>query len=112
VTGQWNKTARVGGVLVSKQHFASGRFEVVMKIGTPKSPRPAGMVPAIWIYGYRMVKITPDLCDDFNADSPLYHPYLQEWGKGMAFYDDPGDVKGILTQDIGNHFDTNGNPVK
>ncbi len=40
VTGQWGRKTRVGGVLVTKQHFASGRFEVRMKIGTPEQPRP------------------------------------------------------------------------
>lgn len=86
VTGQWNKKTRVGGVIVSKQHFASGRFEVVMKMGTPENPRPAGMVPAIWTYGYRMVKIETDTPDASHATEPLYHPFLQEWGPGQAFY--------------------------
>jgi hypothetical protein len=86
ITGQRKQKNRVGGVLVSKQHFASGRFEVVMKIGSPQAPKPKGMVPAIWTYGYRMVKVSPESSDDFNADQPLYHPYLQEWGKGQAFY--------------------------
>ncbi|MGB0992678.1 MAG: glycoside hydrolase family 16 protein [Akkermansiaceae bacterium] len=86
VTGQWKKKARVGGVIVSKQHFASGRFEVVMKIGTPENPQPAGMVPAIWTYGYRMVKIKTDKPNNFHRKHPLYHPYLQEWGAGQAFY--------------------------
>ena len=86
ITGQWKKKQRVGGVLVSKQHFASGRFEVVMKIGTHENPRPPGIVPAIWTYGYRMVKVAPELSDNFNAKQPLYHPYLQKWGKGMAFF--------------------------
>lgn len=27
-------------------------------------------------------------------------------------YDNPGDVKGVLTEDIGNNFDEAGNPVK
>lgn len=86
VTGQWKKKARVGGVIVSKQHFASGRFEVVMKIGDAQQPQPAGMVPAIWTYGYRLERVAGNLSDDFNAKQPLYHPYLQEWGKGMCFY--------------------------
>lgn len=86
ISGLWGKTARVGGVLVSKQHFASGRFEVVMKIGSPDHPRPAGMVPAIWTYGYRMVKVTTDAPDAFHSAHPLYHPYLQQWGPGQAFY--------------------------
>lgn len=86
ITGEWNKKKRVGGVIVSKQHFASGRFEVVMKIGSLEQPRPAGMVPAIWTYGYRMVKIQTSKPNEFHRKHPLYHPYLQEWGPAQAFY--------------------------
>ncbi len=86
ITGQWNKKTRVGGVIVSKQHFASGRFEVVMKVGSAEHPTPAGMVPAIWTYGYRMVKIKTDQPKEFHRDHPQYHPYLQEWGPAQAFY--------------------------
>ena len=86
ITGQWNKKTRVGGVLVSKRHFASGRFEVMMKVGNPKNPTPSGIVAAIWTYGYRAVKVKPELSDKFLRDNPLYHPYLQEWAKGNCFY--------------------------
>ncbi len=42
IVGQRGMKKRVGGVLVSKQHFASGRFEVVLKIGDRENPRPRG----------------------------------------------------------------------
>ncbi len=86
VTGQWHKKKRVGGVIVSKQHFASGRFEVVMKVGSTDHPQPKGMVPAIWTYGYRMIKINTDQPNEFHRKHPMYHPYLQEWGPAQAFY--------------------------
>jgi len=86
VTGQWKRKQRVGGVLVSKQHFASGRFEVVMKIGSVDNPRPRGIVPAIWTYGYRAVSVPAKLSDNFSPTQPLYHPSLQKWGKGQALY--------------------------
>ena len=86
IKGLWGKSTRVGGVLVSRQHLASGRFEVTMKIGSAEAPRPPGIVPAIWTYGYRAVKVPEKLADDFNAEHPLYHPYLQQWAKGLAFY--------------------------
>ena len=86
ITGQWKRKKRVGGVLVSKQHFASGRFEVVMKIGSVDNPRPKGIVPAIWTYGYRAVSVPAKLSDNFSPTQPLYHPSLQKWGKGQAFY--------------------------
>ena len=80
---QGNKT-RVGGVIVSKQFFASGRYDVVMKIGSvkrkksnPKDPvRPIGMVPAIWTYAYRWVQAPEIQAKDFIADIPLYNPHL------------------------------------
>ena len=86
VTGQWRMKKRVGGVLVSKQHFASGRFEVVMKIGSEDNPRPKGVVPAIWTYGYRAVKVPGKLAGNFTSIQPLYNPNIQRWGKGQAFY--------------------------
>src|SRR5436190_15364380 len=42
--------ARVGGVLVSKAFFASGRFETSIRLGLPL---PKGAVPAVWTYAYR-----------------------------------------------------------
>ncbi|MGE9268924.1 MAG: glycoside hydrolase family 16 protein [Verrucomicrobiales bacterium] len=86
VTGLWGQKSRVGGVLVSKPFFASGRFEVLMKIGDPEHPTPPGIIPAIWTYASRSVIVPPEKSDDFQAESPLYHPYLQQWGKGHAFY--------------------------
>ena len=86
VAGQWGRKTRVGGVLVSKQHFASGRFEVQMKIAQPGQPPPAGCVPAIWTYGYRAVRVDPAIANDFTATSPLYHPSLQDYGPGNCFY--------------------------
>ncbi|MEZ5302925.1 MAG: hypothetical protein R3F11_20145 [Verrucomicrobiales bacterium] len=94
VKGQWGKPQRVGGVIVSKPFFASGRFEVAMKIGDrdaapggPANPaHPQGTVPAIWTYGYRLVKVAEDQSGGFIKEEPLYHPYIQQWGKGLAFY--------------------------
>ncbi len=55
VAGHGGRKTRVGGVIVSKPFFASGRFEIVMKIGSekpheggPADPRrPCGAVPAL-----------------------------------------------------------------
>ncbi len=56
VIGWWGNKTRVGGVIVSHQHFASGRFEMVVKVGDqtpheggPKDPtQPKGCIPALW----------------------------------------------------------------
>ena len=83
VTGMWGKKTRVGGVIVTKEHFASGRYEVVMKL---PQPLPKGAVPAIWTYGYRAIQVPEAQADDFVEAQPLYNPYVQEYGKGLAFY--------------------------
>jgi hypothetical protein len=92
--GMWGKKERVGGVIVSKPHFASCRFEVVMKIGTrdpnpngPENPTlPIGTVPAIWTYGYRMVKGAPDQIGQFVASEPLYNPHMPAYGSAINEY--------------------------
>ncbi len=86
VKGRGGRATRVGGVLVSKQHFASGRFEVTMKIGSREDPRPPGIVPAIWTYGFRFERVPASVAGSFSEAKPLYHPRLQKWGKGLAFY--------------------------
>jgi hypothetical protein len=69
---------RVGGVLVSKSFYASGRFEVVLRI----VGRPAGCVPAIWTYASRGDEFLSEL--DFpefgkggNFEKALYNAYCQ-----------------------------------
>src|SRR5262249_24139040 len=65
VVGFGGQKTRVGGMVVSKSFYASGRFEVVMKFGStqahdggPKDPQyPRGAIPAIWTYGYRLVQV-------------------------------------------------------
>lgn len=88
VVGLWGKTARVGGVIVSRAYFASGRFEIVMKFGDterhaggPADPaRPAGSVPALWTYGYRFVKVPQEHKERFVPEVPLYNPYMPAYG--------------------------------
>jgi hypothetical protein len=94
VKGLCGNTARVGGVLVSKPFLASGRYEVVMKIGPPQTrddgppplPHPSGAVPAIWTYGYRFVQVDPALQDRFVPDAPLYNPHMKAYGTGANEY--------------------------
>lgn len=94
VVGLWGKKNRVGGVIVSKPFFASGRFEVVMKIGStdpqpggPADPRqPKGSVPAIWTYGYRWVEVDRARKDEFVPGAPLYNPFMKAYGIGANEY--------------------------
>lgn len=88
VIGLWGKKTRVGGVIVSKPFFASGRFEVVMKIGSetpyaggPANPaHPQGTVPAIWTFAYRWVVGDPKRKDQFLRTTPLYNPHMPAYG--------------------------------
>jgi hypothetical protein len=93
VIGEGGNKARVGGVIVSKSYFASGRFEVVMKLGSttphdggPQDPRlPKGAVPAIWTYAYRYARVPRDRAGEFNRDVPPYNPHLAH-GRPVAMY--------------------------
>lgn len=94
VVGKGGEKARVGGMAVSKAFFASGRFEVVMKIGSghphpggPADPaRPKGTVPAIWTYAYRAVRVPREKRDQFVAEQPMYNPLLQHGDRGVNEY--------------------------
>jgi hypothetical protein len=93
VVGDGGRATRVGGVIVSKPYFASGRFEVVMKVGSarphdggPARPaRPAGSVPAVWTYAYRYARPGSRGPGEFSADAPLYNPLVAR-GAGAAMY--------------------------
>lgn len=94
VVGFGGHKTRVGGVIVSKGFFASGRFEVVMKVGStephpggPADPRrPKGTVVAIWTYAYRYVSVPRDRMDEFVPAKPLYNPLMKRYGKGANEY--------------------------
>lgn len=94
IVGLGGKKTRVGALVVSKQFFASGRFEVVMKVGAdtphaggPADPlRPAGTVPAIWTYGYRYVEVGRDRMQEFVREVPLYNPLMERYGNGSNEY--------------------------
>lgn len=94
VTGHDRNKTRVGGVLYSNEFFASGRFEIVMKIGekekAPGSPdnpmHPIGAVPAFWTYGYRFVTVDKTRKDFFDPQQPLYNPLMQRYGGACNEY--------------------------
>ena len=93
VIGEGGRKTRVGGVIVSKPYFASGRFEVVMKLGStarddggPADPRlPAGTVPAIWTYAYRDARVPREVAGNFSREHPLYNPHVAG-GRRTAMY--------------------------
>lgn len=94
VIGYDGQRTRVGGMVVTKEFFASGRYEVVMKIGGtekkeggPDDPmRPKGAVPAVWTYGYRYVSVPKEGMDAFHKSEPLYNPNMKAYGDGVNEY--------------------------
>ena len=94
VVGYDGQRSRVGGIIVTRDFFASGRYEVVMKIGGtekidggPDDPaRPKGSVPAVWTYGYRFVEVPKDRMDSFLRSQPLYNPHMKAYGQGVNEY--------------------------
>lgn len=94
VIGWWGNKTRVGGVIVSQKHFASGRFEVVMKIGSqekhaggPADPmRPKGCIPALWTYSYRWVEADKKRQGEFQAEVPMYNPHMPAYGLAASEY--------------------------
>lgn len=94
IKGWHGNTTRVGGVVVTKEFFASGRYEVVMKIGTSESTKtspadptqPIGMIPAIWTYGYRWVSAKHHDLDSFHPENPLYNPLMKRQWKSNEYW--------------------------
>jgi hypothetical protein len=94
VNGYEGRRTRVGGVIVSREFFASGRFEVVMKIGStsraeggPEDPtRPKGAIPAVWTYAYRYVTVPKEGMDVFHPNEPLYNPHMKAYKTGANEY--------------------------
>lgn len=92
--GRGGRKDRVGGMVVSKAFFASGRFEVMMKVGAadphpggPADPRrPKGTVPAVWTYAYRYVTVPRGRAGGFVPDAPLYNPLMRGNGGGANEY--------------------------
>ncbi len=90
ITGAKGEKTRVGGVIATKQFFASGRYEVVMKVGRPDGEgapaQPNGAVPAIWLYAYRWAETSAEKPTAFNADAPLFNPNLKVSGSPATEY--------------------------
>ena len=90
VTGSGGQATRVGGVIATKQFFASGRYEVVMKVGRADGEgapaQPKGAVPAIWTYAYRWAEVPAEKQTVFNADAPLFNPNLKVSGSPATEY--------------------------
>jgi hypothetical protein len=80
---------RVGGCIVSKSYFASGTYEVTMKIGLANNGElPVGMVPAIWAFGYEEHYHDRNNLDgtQLSLNDPLYQPHLKQGNQEDGFY--------------------------
>ncbi|MGC4015236.1 MAG: hypothetical protein QM755_12080 [Luteolibacter sp.] len=93
VTGYGGAKTRVGGIVVTRGFYASGRYEVDMKIGGtvalaggPSDPtRPVGAVSAVWVYGYRYVAVGSNV-DAFHPEAPLYNPLMKVYGTANEYW--------------------------
>lgn len=93
VTGYGGNKTRVGGMVVTRGFYASGRYEVVMKIGGteavaggPVDPvRPKGTIPAVWTYGYRYVAVSSNV-DSFHPEVPLYNPLMKVYNTANEYW--------------------------
>lgn len=91
ITGKDGERTRVGGVIASRKHFASGRYEVTLKVGDsrphaggPLEPTsPSGAIPAVWTYAYRYVSAPATNRDQFTKETPLFNPHMRVYG-GVA----------------------------
>ena len=117
IKGLGNHSDRVGGVIVTKDFFASGRFEISMRVGGTKKieggpadpTKPIGAIPAIWTYAGWTTRVKPEDAKTFSKENPLYQPGLQEYGPGNAFYTSEIDFpelgkKGDFSKGLYNTF--------
>jgi hypothetical protein len=88
VTGAKGEKTRVGGAIATKEFFASGRYEVVMKVGTPGGDGAAAQLTlGVWLPGW-------------GGPAPWQTAQVSFGPVKIWQYDDPGDVRGILTEDV------------
>jgi hypothetical protein len=90
VAGAKGEKARVGGVVATKEFFASGRYEIVMKVDKPSGSGapalPKGAVPAIWTYAYRWAEGPADKQPAFAPSAPLFNPLMKVSGSPATEY--------------------------
>jgi hypothetical protein len=82
---------RVGGCLATVDYFASGTYEIKMKVGRPKNApnaAPKGLCPAIWTFHYE--EHYPSANDPkgvaINPKDPLYQPRFKEGSDADGYY--------------------------
>lgn len=82
---------RVGAAIATVDYFASGIYEVTMKIGRPKSnpqSAPVGLCPAIWTFHYEehYAKSSDSTGSQLNPNDPLYQPRFKEGDATNGYY--------------------------
>lgn len=77
---------RVGSCLITKDYFASGTYEVVMKI--ENNPSPSGMCTSIWAFHYEehFAAKTDKSGTQLNPDDPQYQPRFKEGNSEDGYY--------------------------
>jgi hypothetical protein len=81
-----DEVTRVGACLITKDYFASGTYDVVMKI--QNTPSPSGMCTSIWAFHYEehfgAHEDTTGL--ELNPNDPQYQPRFKEGNSDDGFY--------------------------
>jgi hypothetical protein len=85
VTGYGGAKPRVGGMVVTRGFYASGRGATAADGGPADPMRPIGAVPAVWTYGYRYVAVASDF-DSFHPEQPLYNPHMKVYGNANEYW--------------------------
>lgn len=86
-----NSPKRVGGCIATAEYFASGTYEIKMKVGRPKNKptaAPSGLCPAIWTFHYE--EHYPSANDPqgvaINPKDPIYQPRYKEGSDADGYY--------------------------
>ena len=72
-------STRVGACIVTRESFASGRYDITMKIGNGNLPLRGGMCVSAWMFHYEE-HVAGDDPSLPNPDDPLYQPTYRRNG--------------------------------
>lgn len=103
---------RVGAVLATTDYYASGTYDVKMKIGNPKSAPtspPTGMTPAIWFFHYEEHYPSPSdtTGSKINPLDPQFQPRYKEGASG-SYYSTVNSEIDMPELGINSHYNTGG----
>lgn len=84
-----NSSHKVGGVITTLNNFASGSYEIIMKIGhTSDNQIPAGLSPFIMLFHYEEHEAGPNnpRGEKLNPFDPIYQPRFKEKNRNGLYF--------------------------